>query len=393
MGAFSKLEVLDVSGTQVDDALMTAINSMPRLQYLSLRKTAVTDAGLRKLKFEARLIALDLSETATTDKGLSGLDRARGLQAPLLENTGVGDATVKRLAKLAQLETLSLSETTISNESIADLAALSQLKHLEIARTLVDDGAAQFLAQIRGLTHLDLERTLMTRDGVGVLQALPSIEWLDLSGLRLAQGDARLTGFEQVRALRLAESNLPPEQLASMVQRGHLRRLDLSRLSVPAEVLQAVLRYQPSIRHLTLTSAKVNDAAIAGLSGYLALERLDLGNTPLTDVSMPIINSLIHLEALDLGLTKVTAAGLGALSLRSLHELNLASLPVSDRTLAALPRTLYKLGLHKTSVSPQAVNTLLLLSVQEVDLRKTVLSRQDVLPLIDRGVSVLVDSN
>ncbi len=64
---------LDLSGSNMDDDLMSIIGGLPHLQKLFLQNTKVTDKGLKKLEGLDYLEYLNLYGTEISDKGLSQL--------------------------------------------------------------------------------------------------------------------------------------------------------------------------------------------------------------------------------------------------------------------------------------------------------------------------------
>jgi len=80
---------LDLSGTRVSDAGLSALARMPNLTRLSLANTAVGDAGIRHLAGLARLEYLNLYGTRVSDAGLDALRGLGGLRALYLWGTRV----------------------------------------------------------------------------------------------------------------------------------------------------------------------------------------------------------------------------------------------------------------------------------------------------------------
>ena len=91
---------LDLSKTQVSDAVMAQIAKMDRLVRLDLHKTAISDAELAKLKGLKNLRYLNLYGTQVTDAGLKHLQSIKSLRAVYLWNSKATPNGAKSLAKV-----------------------------------------------------------------------------------------------------------------------------------------------------------------------------------------------------------------------------------------------------------------------------------------------------
>lgn len=89
---------LDLSGSNVDDEMITIINGLPNLQKLFLQNTKVTGKGLRHLKGLEYLEYLNLYGTEITNNGLEALPKLPRLEYLYLwktQTTGAGIALLK----------------------------------------------------------------------------------------------------------------------------------------------------------------------------------------------------------------------------------------------------------------------------------------------------------
>jgi len=80
LGVPGQLEMLDLSGTQIDDRGLVYVKDWRSLRVLSLRNTQISDDGLRRLGGLTELDFLDLSWTQVTDAGLGSLHNLRSLK-------------------------------------------------------------------------------------------------------------------------------------------------------------------------------------------------------------------------------------------------------------------------------------------------------------------------
>jgi uncharacterized membrane protein/mono/diheme cytochrome c family protein len=95
---------LDLSGTQITDAGLGAIEKFPNLTRLHLDRTAITDAGLAHLTRLSHLEYLNLYGTKITDAGLTPLAGLASLRALYVWQTGATTQGIDRLkASLPQL--------------------------------------------------------------------------------------------------------------------------------------------------------------------------------------------------------------------------------------------------------------------------------------------------
>jgi hypothetical protein len=90
---------LDIGGTAVTDAGLSALAPMHGLRRLHLDGTRVTDDGLARLSGLKRLEYLNLRGTAVTDKGLSALRALPRLRALYLWQTAVTPGAAKALGE------------------------------------------------------------------------------------------------------------------------------------------------------------------------------------------------------------------------------------------------------------------------------------------------------
>jgi uncharacterized membrane protein len=88
---------LDLSGTQISDAGLAAVEQFPNLTRLHLNRTAITDAGMTHLARLSHLEYLNLYGTKITDAGLVPLAGLGNLRALYCWQTGVTTQGIDRL--------------------------------------------------------------------------------------------------------------------------------------------------------------------------------------------------------------------------------------------------------------------------------------------------------
>ena len=114
---------------------------------VDLSRTNVTDAVLKELTPLTRLTILNLSETSVSDAGLKDIISLKGLTTIDLTHTEVADAGLKELAKLKELTTLYLSQTKVTDEGLKELASLTELTYLDLDGTEVTDRRYRRIAE------------------------------------------------------------------------------------------------------------------------------------------------------------------------------------------------------------------------------------------------------
>ncbi len=113
--------VVDLSVAKAGDSDLRLLKDLTKLEQLNLRGSQVTDAGLEQLKVLAALKLLDLGKTNVTDAGLVHLKQMTHLEYLLLGHTKITDAGLVHLQELTNLQGLSLIRTEITEEGVKKL--------------------------------------------------------------------------------------------------------------------------------------------------------------------------------------------------------------------------------------------------------------------------------
>jgi hypothetical protein len=147
VGHFSRLERLDWIGSHpaVTDAGLAHLSGITKLEELNLSGTDITDAGLAHLSRLIKLEELNLSGADITDAGLVHLRGMAGLKKLDLSGTWITDAGLVNLSGLTKLETLSLRNTEVGEAGVVYLKNLTNLLSLDLWGTNVHDFGAQEL--------------------------------------------------------------------------------------------------------------------------------------------------------------------------------------------------------------------------------------------------------
>ena len=156
LSKLSALEMLDWSGTAIDEPLWNEIATLVKLRTIRLHDCALLGEGLPSLIQLPELDTLVLDETTIDDESvrqLAGLTRLRRLSLTNCPLTGRG---LHHLASFAHLESLDLSNTRITDESIVYLVELKNLKELDLTNTAVSGRSIVHLKKLKQLRSLHL---------------------------------------------------------------------------------------------------------------------------------------------------------------------------------------------------------------------------------------------
>jgi Leucine-rich repeat (LRR) protein len=114
-----RLQLLDLTQTQVSDNCIPAINCFEVLRRLHLSATNITDAGIQELRVSSQLKNLYVGGTQITDKSMARIGMLEGLEVLELRQCPITDAGSKELDCLSKLTGLDIGETQISRDEVA----------------------------------------------------------------------------------------------------------------------------------------------------------------------------------------------------------------------------------------------------------------------------------
>ena len=137
------------------------------------------------------------------------------------------------------------------------------------------------------------------------------LENLDLTGLT-SLDYSFLTSIHGLQELNLTSAGLNDDALAKLPKLAFLKRLILDGNDIRGGGL-AALNAQPELIDLSLGCPTLTDLTAKNLAELKQLKRLSLAGSGLTDVGIKHLASLTNLESLDLRRTKATAAGIAEL--------------------------------------------------------------------------------
>jgi hypothetical protein len=182
---FPELQVLDLSGANLDFNKLGCFKHMPQLRTLRLADAGIDDAGLRRLRFLKQLEELDVSANQIHGYGLTVFQEMTRLRKLDLHGNDFyfryDTKLVPEFANLKDLlllEELDLSKTLFSDEAMAVLAGLKNLKKLNLASTYTTDAGLRHLAGLTQLRKIDIRGSGVTPQGKQKLRAaLPEVKF------------------------------------------------------------------------------------------------------------------------------------------------------------------------------------------------------------------------
>jgi hypothetical protein len=127
IGNLSRLEQLDIEGTEAGDSGLVNLEHLTHLKTLSVCDFDLTDPGF--LETMTELEHLDLNDSSVGDAGLAHLKRLTRLRILELVRTKITDGGLAHLKGLTSLQSVYLEDTKITDAGVRDLQrALPKLK-------------------------------------------------------------------------------------------------------------------------------------------------------------------------------------------------------------------------------------------------------------------------
>lgn len=362
------LERLQIDGAPCDAADLANLALAPRLRELTLSGCAqLRDAGWLDAPWGGlERLALDWNPglDAACLAGLPDSPAAATLSALSLRGATASDwSWLGALARSPTLTALDLSGCALDEPAFAGLGRLVALTRLDLravpgAASPVGDAAwLAHLAQLPALRQLDLGfHALDAAAAIAALAALPRLEALDLAGWELdAAAHARLRAVSTLRTLCCNLWGASPEVEQPLLTLPQVTAFRPYGGIEPFTESVANLSGWVALEQLDLRSSdETGDGSLQALEGVPQLRRLLLDAAQVTDLR-PLL-SCPRLEVLSLRrCAQLTPEAVGVLArLTHLEVLDLRGCPwVDDAALARLERLdgLRVVLLHGTQVS------------------------------------------
>jgi hypothetical protein len=258
---------LDLSGTSVSDRGLEAVRHLVSLESISLARTRITDVGAAHLAHCPALELVNLSGTDTGDgalRALAGKPRLRELTSGI----GVTDAGLPLLHELPHFKTWQGREARLSLTGERVLP-----NHLSLRGAFTDAGLMS-LRRLDGLFSLDLDDSplAITADGIASLTDLPH--------LAVLAADARddwmpaIAAMSSLRALVAQDTAAGDDGFAALSRSRSLEYIWGRRCHNLRRRGFTALADIPTLRGLSVSCVNVDDAGLAMLPQFPALEEL-----------------------------------------------------------------------------------------------------------------------
>jgi hypothetical protein len=175
IAALDNLEYLSFWGTTVADDDIRRLTHLKKLQLIDLTFTDVTGESLQALSQLPALVSLRVEGCHVTDDELAPLADMPQLAMLYLGRTKVSDAGLKHLRGLKKLTTLQLSDCRITDEGLASLGNLPQIQHLWLSKTVrygdddrsdLTDACVDYLITLDTLTDLRIGDSRISDQGL-----------------------------------------------------------------------------------------------------------------------------------------------------------------------------------------------------------------------------------
>ncbi len=307
LAALKDLEHLTLwaRGQGITDEGMEHIGKLTWLDELNLSGPYITDEGVARLAPLESLEGLWLVGVDFTGQGVAALNKMNQIEElGLSSRSEINDDTVRNLPDapdLRELDISDLSYTRVTNESLEMLEKYPKLEELTISGEFDDEGM-RHLARLKSLEKLNLSSPKITGEGVVHLNALPALEGLSLDGEELSL--EHLKTFEpqsRMLYLSLIPRGLDAEVAAHLVEVApSLEELyiPLGQEQLSKEFLDALTGFE-HLKLLNMAYSEIADPQMIFLRAFEHLEILNLSGA-VSDDALPSLARIDSLQELHL---------------------------------------------------------------------------------------------
>mgnify|MGYP001971164894 FL=1 len=239
------VEHLDLSHSNVDEGIASALGSLHELATLSLGYTRIGDRTAEAVG-QLEVHSLDLSGTAISDAGVIALEPLDSLRSLSLRATSISRAALAHLPpvrdldvawtglgdfcdprhRLRGLRTLDLSNgrgTRLTDGALRCLSELSRLTSLSLAGNVIGDSSMTSVASLQDLRSLDLTNTRVGDRGIEHLASLPRLRSVQLFGLPITDRSAPTLRSMRLQSVDLRETRVSEEARGQVLDSLHIR--------------------------------------------------------------------------------------------------------------------------------------------------------------------------
>ncbi len=148
LGRLKDLTHLEIGSTEVRFDTEISDQSFSKLQHLNVNGSQITDDGLRRIAKLPSLRWLDLTRCRKFGNRIEALTECGTLEVLYLNLSDVNDAAIPHLMKLKSLRTLSLNATHVTDSGVRQLKSMTGLKKLILSGTKVSHATVKDLQTI-----------------------------------------------------------------------------------------------------------------------------------------------------------------------------------------------------------------------------------------------------
>lgn len=297
---------------ELTDELLSHLPALDGLRGLTVSgKAPFTNVGLTHL---AKLQSLEVLDLSINPKG------------------SLCDEILKNVCALPNLTTLRLHESGVTDVGLEYLERHPHLTNLHIYQEgRLTEAAVISVAKQRHLKSLaliyyvgtELGHMRFSKAATNLLESLPNLEYLDLSGQEYS---SELFRFPHLKTLVLSGTEFDAVMGAILRESRHLAKLSLNFRQITDDAFE-MLSGHPALSDLNIRSQGISDVALSQLFRLPKLQRVEIWTSGLSDESLASLAKIETLAELQLnwGTNRFTAAGLKSLAqipeLRALHLL------------------------------------------------------------------------
>lgn len=275
LASVGKFSILDLSGKNVDDALLRILPKLPLQGQLAIQSDRLTDDGLRPVAECRELQSVSLAGKLLSDDCLQLL-----VGLPRLAGVSLGqNFTPAALATLGRIEGLrDLNVPWQEALQFSDYRRFPNLRRLSLSGKEHDDRTALIIpATFKSLEQAYLRNTSITNVGVQRLSRSETLTVLTLDGAPIDDGAAdSIRRMKQLKWLSLNECTVGDATLAAIAECSQLWFLSLNGTQVTDAGLEALVELK-NLKVVYLSScAGVTDDGIKHLTQLPAPQRNSL---------------------------------------------------------------------------------------------------------------------
>jgi hypothetical protein len=165
------LQILDLSGTNVDDNGLAKLATLKNLKLLYLKdEEKITNQGLENFAPMAHLEALNLSKNDwIRSSGISGLAKLPALKILRMDSCKLSAPVLVPMKKLKHLKLLALRGSNVADDGVDQLVDTT-IEQLDLEKTNISDRSLRTLAKMRYLKELGLNQCSVSQSAIDKLQ-------------------------------------------------------------------------------------------------------------------------------------------------------------------------------------------------------------------------------